>query len=210
MRKSDAATLMRVCLAVIIVYLVFLKVNPVITILLIAIAFLSDAVDGYFAVKDGSRGSISFAFYISAALGNKEAKAKIRPIKERIAKHVPYGPRMDVAGDRVMEFAFWITFTYLDIIPVIVFLLVVIRHAFADALMGQKGTSNKMKSKLAARIYSSNLSRGMINVVKFLAFAYLVLVYVSGYPISIGYALVAILFAFIMIRGAAEIYESLH
>ena len=204
MRKSDAATLARVCLAVLIVYLVFLKANPVITIILIAVAFLSDAIDGYFAVHDESKGSISFALYVSAALGNKTAKAKIKPIKERIAKHVPYGPRMDVAGDRVMEFAFWITFTYLHIIPVFVFLLVVIRHAFADALMGQKGTSTKMKSKFAAALYTSNISRGAINVVKFLAFAYLVLVYVSGYPIAVGYALVAILFAFVMIRGAAE------
>ena len=210
MRSSDIATMARVVLAIVIVYLIFLKVNPWITIALIAIAFLSDAVDGYLAVREESKGSIGFWFYISAAIGNKAAKAKLKPIKENIAKHVPYGPRMDVAGDRVMEFSFWITFTYLDIIPVIVFLLVVVRHAFADALMAGRGTSSKMKSRLAAAIYSSSIGRGGINVVKFLAYAYLVLVYVSGYPIDIGYALVAILFAYIMVRGAAEIYESIN
>jgi phosphatidylglycerophosphate synthase len=210
MRSSDIATISRVVLAVVIVYMIFLKVNPWATIALISVAFLSDAVDGYLAVREESKGSISFGYYLSAALGDKVAKAKLKPIKERIAKHVPYGPRMDVAGDRVMEFSFWITFTYLDIIPVIVFLLVVIRHAFADALMAGRGTSSKMKSKLAAAIYSSNLGRGGINIIKFLAYAYLVLVYVSGYPVDIGYALVAILFTYIMVRGAAEIYESLN
>ena len=39
-------------------------------------------------------------------------------------------------------------------------------------------------------------------------FAYLPFVYISGYPIIVGYVLVTVLVAYIMLRGAAELYES--
>jgi len=35
------------------------------------------------------------------------------------------------------------------------------------------------------------------------------LVYILHYPIGIGYALIAILVLYILVKGAAEIYESL-
>ena len=115
---------------------------------------------------------------------------------------------MDIAGDRVAEYSMWVVFTYLHIIPLIILLLIIVRHSFADAMMGAKGTSSKMKSPFARAIYSSNTSRAVINALKFITFAYLILVYVNSYPILIGYVLVGALFTFIMLRGTAEIYES--
>ena len=217
MRSSDAATLVRVGLVFVIVYLIIAKIAPWLNVLLIAIAFATDWIDGYLAVREESGGAVGLVLYLSAALGNKKARARIAPIKANISKHAPHGPRMDVAGDRVMEYAFWLAFIYVlfyamgtiaGAVAIFVVLLVVVRHAFADALMGARGTSSKMNTKFAKVFYTSNASRGAINVVKFLAFAYLVLFYALDYPAYIEYALVALLFLIIMLRGAAEIYES--
>jgi len=213
MRSSDAATLVRVVLAFIVAYLIIAKVLAWIAVLLIAIAFISDGVDGYLAVRGESKGRIGFGLYLRAATGDAKAKEIVRPVKEDISKHFPYGPRIDVAGDRVMEYTFWLLFIYafferIPAIAIFIVLLVVVRHAFADALMAARGTSSKMKTKFAKAVYSSNASRGLINVVKFLAFAYLALYYVLGYPVLVEYILVAVLFLIIMLRGAAEIYES--
>ncbi len=209
MRSADAVTLLRVPLILLLAYMVFVKFSALADIILMAIIFAMDALDGFYAVKEAGKGSVSFYQYLSAALGNAAAKARVSALKKKIKSIAPYGPRLDVAGDRVIEYTLWVLFTYLHIVPLIILLLVVVRHSFADALMGAKGTSSKMKTKFASVIYSSNLWRGGINVVKFVTFAYLVMVYVSGYPIDIGYILVGILFTYIMLRGAAEIYESL-
>jgi phosphatidylglycerophosphate synthase len=123
-------------------------------------------------------------------------------------KNARFGPRIDVAGDRAVEYILWITYTYVGVLPLFVVFIAVIRHSFVDAFMAAKGTSSKMKTRFAQKVYSSNIGRGGINVVKFLAFSYLSLMYVWGYPAIIGYALVAILLAYIVIRGAAEIYEA--
>lgn len=209
MRSSDQATLARVLLSLAIVYLVIVRANPFVTIALIAIAFVTDGVDGYLAVREASSGGVSFLTYLKSSLGNAKAQSIVRPIKEGISQTAPHGARIDVAGDRVIEYSFWILFTYLRIIPVFVFLFVMIRHAFADALMGSRGTSSRMKTWFAKAVYSSNISRASVNILKFAAFSYLVLVYVSNYPALPGYLLVAALFTMIMMRGAAEIYESL-
>jgi len=209
MRSADAVTLLRVPLILLLAYMVFIKFSALIDILLLAIIFIMDALDGFYALKEASRGTLGFYTYIRSAVGNAAAKARVAALKKRVKGIAPYGPRLDVAGDRVIEYTLWIMFTYFHIVPLIILLLVVVRHSFADALMGAKGTSSKMKTRFAAVIYSSNVWRGGINIVKFVTFAYLVLVYVSSYPIWIGYILIGILFTYIMLRGAAEIYESL-
>ncbi len=161
-------------------YMIFVKYSPLLTISLIIIMFLLDAVDGY------------------------------------IAKHIdkkssPFGPRIDVAGDRITEYTFWVIFTYLNIIPLFVILLVIIRHSVADAFMGFKGTSSKLKTSFARAVYGSGIGRGGVGVVKVITFSYLALVYMTNYqyPILVGYALTAILVVYILLRGAAEVYESI-
>ncbi len=208
-RSADMITILRTILILAIVYLVLYRFNPILITVLIGIALASDALDGYFALREESMGKISFMEYVNASvLGNAEAKARMKDIKRRIAASAPFGSRIDVAGDRVAEYAFWFLGVYTHIIPLIIALLVIVRHSFADAFMAAKGTSAKMKSKLAQVFYASNWSRALANILKFLAFSYLGFVYVWAYPIAYEYALVGLLFALIMLRGIAEIYES--
>ncbi len=209
MRAADAVTYFRTALAIVAVYLVIAKINPILITILIAVVMLLDAGDGYAAVWEGSGGKVSLTEYIKASIGDSRYAKRIKEIKLKLAKTAKRGPRLDVAGDRVVEYALWIVYTYVMVIPLFVLLVVVIRHSFVDALMASKGTSSKMKTKFAKLVYSSSIGRGGINVVKFLAFSYLAFVYVWGYPAVIGYVLVAILLAYILLRGAAEAYEAL-
>ncbi len=209
MRAADATTLFRTFLILVVAYLVLIRFNAAVTICIFAIAIILDAFDGAFAVWQVSKGKVGVIDYIMALVSSdKRKKDEIARYKHQVALQAKFGPRMDIAGDRVAEYVMWILFTYVGIVPLILLFLVVIRHSFADALMGARGTSSKMKSWFANTFYTSNWSRAAINVLKVVTFSYLILVYVSHYPLLIGYALVALLFAFVMLRGAAEIYES--
>ncbi len=209
MRSADMATVFRTLLAILVVYLVIAKVSPILIAALIAVTMLLDAFDGYLAVREISKGKVSFATYMSAAAGNKAAAAVVKGWKQKVAKSSKHGARMDVAGDRVVEYSFWIVFTYLNVLPLYVLLIIVIRHSFVDAVMANKGTSSKMKTRFAEVVYSSPLGRGGINVVKFLAFSYLAFMYIWGAPALVGYALVVVLVAYIVLRGIAELYENM-
>ncbi|MGC8537934.1 MAG: CDP-alcohol phosphatidyltransferase family protein [Candidatus Micrarchaeia archaeon] len=209
MRAADETTLFRTALVIAVVYLILIKFPSYLTIIIFAIALILDAFDGYFAVWQVSKHKVGIIGYMKATvLNDKKAHDEVVEYKHKVSETARFGPRMDIAGDRVAEYSMWVVFTYLHIIPLIILLLIIIRHSFADAMMGAKGTSSKMKSSFAKAVYSSNASRAVINVLKFITFAYLILVYVNSYPILVGYILVGALFTFIMLRGAAEIYES--
>jgi len=208
MRSADVVEAIRVALILLVVYLIIARFNPIAVVIMLATAFVLDAIDGYFAVYEQSKGKMGFGTYLSSMLGNSSATAQLIRYKEGISKSAFYGPRMDVAGDRITEYVLFAVFVYLNIVPLFVFFVVIIVHSIADAMFGAKGTSSKMKSKFARLVYSSNAGRGGINVVKVVTFAYLSLVYLAQWPIPIGYALVSILVAYITIRGIAEIYEA--
>jgi len=210
MRSADVATLIRTFMVFLVVYMLLLKINPWVTIFVILIMYLLDGFDGYLAIRSASKGVISFSSYLKAALSKDEKeKEKMAHFKQIAKREARFGPRIDIAGDRVIEYTFWIIFTYLRLIPLFVVFIVIFRHAFVDALMAARGTSSKPRTKFAKIIYSSNIGRGGINVVKFFAFAYLVLVYVSNYPLWVGLVLVAILVIYIVLRGIAEAYDVL-
>ncbi len=208
MRSADAATLLRMSIVIVAAYMIILKFQVLLAILLIAIALILDGLDGFLAVREQSKGSIGFIAYVRAATGNIKYREEVKRFKRRISSSAPYGARMDIAGDRVVEYTLWATFVYLHILPLWILLIVFVRHSFVDAVMGSKGTSNRMKTGFAAAIYSSNVGRGGINVVKFLAFSYLAVVYAFGYPLLPGYILVGIMLAYILLRGVAELYEA--
>ncbi len=208
MRSADAVTLLRVGMVILAAYMIILTFHVIVAIGIIALAMILDAVDGLFAVMDQSKGAITITDYIRAAMGDLKQKAKVKEIKQRISGSAPYGARMDIAGDRIVEYTLWATFVYVHILPLWILLIVFVRHSFVDAVMGSKGTASKMKTRFARTIYSSNIGRGGINLVKFLTFAYLALVYAFNYPAVYGYALVGLLLAYILLRGAAELYES--
>src|SRR5208283_1437421 len=132
MNRADAITLFRTALVFVIVYMVLAKISEWVIIPTMAVMFGLDWVNGYIAKLDIRRGR----------------------------KPSWYGPRLDVAGDRITEYALWMLFAFLGIVPLIILLLVVVRHSFADALMGARGTSSKMKTKMAKVLYASDLHRG--------------------------------------------------
>jgi phosphatidylglycerophosphate synthase len=209
MRSADKTTIARIALVLFVLYLVLIRFNPVITIILLAVAFILDGVDGYFALNEASKGKIGISMYLKYTLGDKEYAKRIKSFKSSIEKSAKYGPRFDVAADRIAEYSFWAVFTVLNIVPLFVLIIIIIRHSITDAFIGAKGTSSKMKTGIARALYTSNISRGAINVLKFITFAYLILVFVSSYPIIPAYVLIAALVIFIVARGGAEVYESL-
>ncbi len=209
MRSADESTIIRIGIVFFVLYLVIIRVNPIISIALFAFAMLLDGVDGYLALREISKGKITLSMYLNYSLGDSRNGKKIKTFKENIEKTAKYGPRFDIAADRITEYSFWAVFTVLGIVPLLVLIIVIIRHSIADAFLGLKGTSSKMKTGIAKSLYASSISRGGINILKFVAFSYVILVYVSGYPILPAYILIFILVLFIVVRGAAEVYESL-
>jgi CDP-diacylglycerol--glycerol-3-phosphate 3-phosphatidyltransferase len=180
MRSADAVTLFRVFLVFVIAYLISVKSNAALVVFLIIFMFALDGIDGYLAKRESKR-----------------------------AKPTSYGAYIDIAGDRVIEYVFWILFSYLSIIPLFVVFLIVLRNSFADAMMAsKKRTFSKMRTKFG-RIASSHFSRGAYAVLKAADFIYLSLVFISNFPIGIGYALTGVVVAFSLVRGAVEIYDSL-
>lgn len=209
MRSADLTTIIRTVLIVVVLFLVIAKVNPAIDIVIFAAALVMDGIDGYLAVRESSKGKISFGLYVDAIRGNGAAAMHVRNAKAKTAKIAGYGPRLDIAADRITEMAFWGLFAFLHVIPFFLFVLMLVRHSVVDAFMGVKGTSSKMKRGIAKALYSSNWSRALANLLKFVTFSYLMVEYVSGYPQVVGIVLAYALAAFIVIRGAAELYEIL-
>ena len=209
MRSADQTTVLRIILVLFVIYLVLIRFNPLVSIVLFAIAFILDGVDGFLALRETSKGKVTLSMYVTYSLGSKENAKQIKAFKESTAKTAKYGPRLDVAGDRIAEYSFWVLFAVLKIVPLFVLLIIIIRHSIADAFLGEKGTSLKPKTGIAHALYTSSLSRAFANIIKFVTFSYLILVYVSGYSIVVGYALITLLALFIVVRGAAEVYESL-
>lgn len=209
MRSADKSTILRIGIILFILYLVVVRANPIISISLLACAFILDGIDGYLALREASKGKITLSMYINYALGGKENTKQIKSTKEGISKTAKYGPRFDVAADRISEYSLWAVFTVVGILPFFLLIIVIIRHSIADAFLGSKGTSSKMKTGIARSLYASNISRSGINVLKFITFSYLILAYVSRYPLIPAYVLASLLVLFIAVRGTAEVYESL-
>ena len=209
MRNADWITVARIALILPIVYLVLLKVNPAAPITLLFVSITLDGLDGFAAMHSASKGTIGFLDYLGYNLGDKGNARRIGVLKAEIGRSSKHGARFDIAGDRITEYSLWGLFTYVHILPFIVLIIIIMRHSIADALMGAKGTSSKMKMRFAKTVYSNAFGRAASAVLKFITFSYLMLVYALNYPVNIGYGLVIVLIAYILVRGAAEICESL-
>ncbi|MDE1811205.1 MAG: CDP-alcohol phosphatidyltransferase family protein, partial [Candidatus Micrarchaeota archaeon] len=139
MRSADKATVVRLLILFVALYLVILKVNPAIPIALFAISLALDGVDGYLALRQQSKGTIGFMEYIRYATGDRSNSKKIKELKQGIEKSFPFGPRIDIAGDRITEYALWVLFLFVHIVPLFVLLIIIVRHSITDAFMGAKG-----------------------------------------------------------------------
>jgi phosphatidylglycerophosphate synthase len=193
---------LRLPLLLVVAYAIFIKVNPVAAVLLMALLFLSDAFDGYFATL-GKHTLSDFVSYLTNEATGKDKKKKF-------PKEMPkYGAYLDIAMDRVIEYVLWALFVYLAVLPSYVFAIVFVRNTIADSMVLMKRkTFSKMHSGFG-RIASSHISRGAYAALKAINFAYLSLVFVAGWPTSMAYVLTGAVVAFSLARGAAEIYEAL-
>lgn len=92
------------------------------------------------------------------------------------------GAVLDIAGDRVVEMAYWIAYAALNWIPVWIPLLFLVRGTFVDALRAQAGEQGftafgektMMESPLGKFLVSSNFSRFTYAIVKAVAFCLLI------------------------------------
>ena len=97
MRAADATTLFRTLLIAVVVYLILIKFDPILTVLIFVIATLLDGIDGYLAVWQESKGKVTLSMYIKS-FRDKRLKKTVKSYKENISKHAKFGPRMDIAG----------------------------------------------------------------------------------------------------------------
>ncbi len=201
MRNADLVTSLRILFLFAVLYAIVVKVNAVAVVLLVILLFLSDTLDGYMATLGGHSPQDFILYMIDEARGIK---------KKKFPKTMPaYAAYFDIAVDRVVEYGFWLLFIYLALLPWFVFVIVFARNTLADFLVLRRGKSFSSMHTGFGRIASSHVSRGAYGALKALAFIYLALVFIAGLPLIVGYAMVALVVAFSLLRGAAEIYEAL-
>lgn len=131
-----------------------------------------------------------------------------------------FGGILDIAGDRVVEMAYWIAYSTLQWVPVWVPLLFLVRGTFVDAIrshaseMGYTafGQNTMMQSPVGKFLVASNFSRFTYAVAKAVAFC-LVVAAQTALGASWGLKpfadfLVYFTCAFCVIRGLPVILES--
>ena len=202
MRESDAVSVLRIPLLALLVYSIAIRLNAVIVLLLLAVLFISDSADGYMAFS-GRHSLPDFAHYLLEEARVLRGKARKRPAPPRYAAY------LDIAIDRVIEYALWLAFTLLSILPWFVIAIVFARNTLADFLVTRRGKTFKGMRTGFGRIASSHVSRGAYAILKAVNFGYLAMVAVLGWPLSAAYALTAVVVVFSLLRGASEIYEAL-
>lgn len=130
------------------------------------------------------------------------------------------GGILDIAGDRVVEMAYWIAFAVLGWIPVFVPLLFLVRGTFVDAIRSHAseqgytafGKNTMMQSALGKFLVASNFSRFTYAIVKAVAFCLVVAAHTelgkqySVEPIALFFVYFAAIFC--VIRGLPVLIES--
>lgn len=131
-----------------------------------------------------------------------------------------FGAILDIAGDRVVEMAYWIAFAALGWIPVWVPLVFLVRGTFVDAIRSFAseqgytafGAKTMMQSGIGKFLVSSNFSRFTYAVVKALAFCIVIAAHTTTLADTcaqqVGMALVYASVAFCLIRGLPVVFES--
>jgi phosphatidylglycerophosphate synthase len=92
------------------------------------------------------------------------------------------GAMLDIAGDRVVEMAYWIAFAVLGWVPLWIPLLFLVRGTFVDAIRSQAaekgysafGEKTMMQSPVGKFLVSSNFMRFTYAVLKAVAFCLLI------------------------------------
>jgi CDP-diacylglycerol--glycerol-3-phosphate 3-phosphatidyltransferase len=130
------------------------------------------------------------------------------------------GAVLDIAGDRVVEMAYWIVFASLGWIPVWVPLLFLVRGTFVDAIRAHAseqgftafGEKTMMQSGIGKFLVASNFSRFTYAVAKAVAFCFLIAAQTSVSSVyhlpEIANAFLYIACVFCVIRGLPVLIEA--
>lgn len=131
-----------------------------------------------------------------------------------------FGGILDIAGDRVVEMAYWIAYAAFQWVPLWVPLLFTVRGTFVDAIRSHAseqgytafGAKTMMQSGLGKFLVASNFSRFTYAVCKALAFCLLIAARTEMFsktPLPmVADILVYITCAFCVLRGLPVILES--
>lgn len=95
----------------------------------------------------------------------------------------PFGAIIDIMGDRIVESSLWIVFAHLQLIPVWVPLIVIVRGFVTDTLRSIAlskgktpfGEKTMIKTAIGRLLVSSRASRGIYGGAKVVTFCYLIL-----------------------------------
>jgi phosphatidylglycerophosphate synthase len=130
----------------------------------------------------------------------------------RMEKEEEYGKRLDVAGDRIVEYLYYFIFSVIALIPIFVFPIIVVRNCLVDAFFYTKEKNfSTTKTKLAKSISSSHIARGVYAALKMITFFYFGFLATGfEFSIAVGYTLLSATVIFSIARGIADIYEAFH
>lgn len=142
-----------------------------------------------------------------------------------------FGAIFDIAGDRVVENAYWIVFANLQLVPVAFPLIVMTRGFAVDSLRSLSygegktafGSSTMMRSALTRWLTGSRFMRGLYGVAKAVAFCFLCgvvaaqvapdsllgRVYAVDVVRVLGWTVVYGTLALTIVRGLPVIYDSI-
>lgn len=130
------------------------------------------------------------------------------------------GGILDIAGDRVVEMAYWIVFSVLGWIPVWVPLLFLVRGTFVDAIRAQAseqgftafGANTMMQTAIGKFLVSSNFTRFSYAVAKAAAFCLVIAAHttIGSQTVLPSLALASVYFScfFCVVRGLPVMIEA--
>jgi len=103
-------------------------------------------------------------------------------IARKLNSATEFGAVFDIAGDRIVEQVLWITFAYINLIPLWIPVIIITRGVLTDSIrsfalkqgMTAFGAKTMMKSKIGYFITASRFSRALYGIAKALSFALLV------------------------------------
>lgn len=140
-------------------------------------------------------------------------------VARKLKQSSKFGAAVDIAGDRIVEMAYWIAYAALGWIAVWVPLLFLVRGTSVDAVRAYYseqgftafGAKTMMKSPLGKLLVSSNFSRFSYAVAKAFAFCLLIATHIPNFKLAYLEALAQgclyLACAFCVIRGLPVLFE---
>lgn len=144
-------------------------------------------------------------------------------IARKFNSDTEFGGVLDILGDRIVENVLWITFAFIEVIPLWIPLVVLTRGFITDSFRSYAlskgkhafGKKTMMRGKIGIFFVSSRFSRALYGIAKTVVFILLALqlylVDISYHNIEIfkdvTYSLVLSTVAFCIIRGVFVVYD---